>query len=89
MDKLINYINSHPEFGVKAFYSTPSIYIEMVHAESEEKGIVWDVKTDDFFPYADYPHAYWTGYFTSRPALKGTFLYSFRFSLPIIICAHT
>ncbi len=31
----------------------------------------WTVKTDDFFPYADWPHAFWTGYFTSRPALKG------------------
>jgi hypothetical protein len=29
------------------------------------------VKTDDLFPYADGPHAFWTGYFTSRPALKG------------------
>jgi lysosomal alpha-mannosidase len=28
-------------------------------------------KTDDFFPYSSDPHAYWTGYFTSRPALKG------------------
>lgn len=23
------------------------------------------------FPYADSPHAYWTGYFTTRPASKG------------------
>lgn len=23
--------------------------------------ITWPVKTDDFFPYADYPNAYWTG----------------------------
>lgn len=28
------------------------------------------LKTDDFFPYADGPHQFWTGYFTSRPALK-------------------
>ncbi|KAG9337365.1 hypothetical protein JZ751_028785 [Albula glossodonta] len=28
------------------------------------------VKTDDFFPYADDAHDFWTGYFTSRPALK-------------------
>lgn len=28
------------------------------------------LKTDDFFPYADNAHDFWTGYFTSRPALK-------------------
>jgi lysosomal alpha-mannosidase len=30
----------------------------------------WTSKTDDFFPHASDPHVYWTGYFTSRPALK-------------------
>jgi lysosomal alpha-mannosidase len=30
----------------------------------------WPVKTDDFFPYAHRPHSFWTGYFTSRTALK-------------------
>ncbi len=29
-----------------------------------------DVKSDDFFPYSDCDHCFWTGYFTSRPALK-------------------
>lgn len=34
-------------------------------------GRVWTSKTDDFFPYALTPHGFQTGYFTSRPALKG------------------
>ena len=29
------------------------------------------MKTDDFWPYADNAHAYWTGYFVSRVAIKG------------------
>ncbi|KAL7572841.1 hypothetical protein ACA910_014693 [Epithemia clementina (nom. ined.)] len=28
------------------------------------------IKTDDFFPYSDCPHCFWTGYFTSRTAFK-------------------
>eukprot|EP01018_Ginkgo_biloba_P016201 Gb_02112 [translate_table: standard] len=52
---------------VNALYSTPSIYTDAKHAANE----AWPLKTGDFFPYADYENAYWTGYFTSRPALKG------------------
>lgn len=48
------------------FYSTPSCYLKSLH----DAGITWPTKTDDFFPYASDPHAYWTGYFTSRPTIK-------------------
>ncbi|GAV59507.1 Glyco_hydro_38 domain-containing protein/Glyco_hydro_38C domain-containing protein/Alpha-mann_mid domain-containing protein [Cephalotus follicularis] len=65
MDKFIHYVNE--DGRVNALYSTPSIYTDGKH-EANEK---WPLKTDDFFPYADHPNAYWTGYFTSRPALKG------------------
>ncbi|KAB2089523.1 hypothetical protein ES319_A03G067500v1 [Gossypium barbadense] len=52
---------------VNALYSTPSIYTDAKYATNE----AWPLKTDDYFPYADRINAYWTGYFTSRPALKG------------------
>lgn len=65
MDKLMHYVNQ--DGRVHALYSTPSIYTDAKHAANE----AWPIKTDDFFPYADRVNAYWTGYFTSRPALKG------------------
>ncbi|KAE8711867.1 Alpha-mannosidase [Hibiscus syriacus] len=52
---------------VNALYSTPSIYTDAKYATNE----AWPLKTGDYFPYADRINAYWTGYFTSRPALKG------------------
>ncbi|KAJ4794961.1 Alpha-mannosidase [Rhynchospora pubera] len=64
LDKLIHYVNK--DGRVNALYSTPSIYTDAKFAANE----TWPIKTDDFFPYADNPNAYWTGYFTSRPALK-------------------
>jgi lysosomal alpha-mannosidase len=68
MDLLMDYINARPNvFNVTVIYSTPSTYIDAVHSHQ----LTWDVKTDDYFPYADFEHAYWTGYFTSRPAIKG------------------
>lgn len=64
MDKLIHYVNK--DGRVNAFYSTPSIYTDANNAANE----AWPLKLDDYFPYADSENAYWTGYFTSRPALK-------------------
>ena len=29
-----------------------------------------ELQKDDFFPYSDCPHCYWTGYFTSKAASK-------------------
>ncbi|XP_059848318.1 lysosomal alpha-mannosidase [Hypanus sabinus] len=68
MDKLIKYVNAWQSKGskVNALYSTPSCYLQ----ELNKANLTWSVKTDDFFPYADGPHQFWTGYFTSRPALK-------------------
>ncbi|CBI15496.3 unnamed protein product, partial [Vitis vinifera] len=65
MDKLIHYVNQ--DGRVNALYSTPSIYTDAKYAANES----WPLKTDDFFPYANTLNTYWTGYFTSRPALKG------------------
>lgn len=38
--------------------------------ELDLKELNFEYKTQ-IFRYADHPNAYWTGYFTSRPALKG------------------
>ncbi|XP_060715118.1 lysosomal alpha-mannosidase [Tachysurus vachellii] len=68
MDKLIHYVNTKQVGGSKVhvLYSTPSCYLQELNLAN----ITWPLKTDDFFPYADNAHDFWTGYFTSRPALK-------------------
>ncbi|OWF45656.1 lysosomal alpha-mannosidase-like [Mizuhopecten yessoensis] len=68
MDKLIKYVNAQQSNGsdVNVFYSTPSCYL----AERNQLNQLWNSKADDFFPYSDHAHSYWTGYFSSRPALK-------------------
>ncbi|XP_078285445.1 lysosomal alpha-mannosidase [Rhinoraja longicauda] len=68
LDKLIKYVNAAQTSGsdVNVFYSTPSCYLH----ELNKANLSWSVKTDDFLPYADGPHQFWTGFYTSRPALK-------------------
>uniref|UniRef100_A0A3B1J9Z3 Alpha-mannosidase n=1 Tax=Astyanax mexicanus TaxID=7994 RepID=A0A3B1J9Z3_ASTMX len=68
MDKLIHYVNARQKNGsaVNVLYSTPSCYLQELNLAKQ----IWPIKTDDFFPYADDAHDFWTGYFTSRPALK-------------------
>lgn len=52
--------------NINVFYSTPTCYLKAVH----DAQLTWPNKTNDFFPYASDPNAYWTGYFTSRPTSK-------------------
>jgi alpha-mannosidase len=65
---MIHYVNK--DGRVNAFYSTPSRYLA---AKRATPGLQLPLKTDDFFPYSANEHGtdYWTGYFTSRPTLKG------------------
>ncbi|RXG52060.1 Lysosomal alpha-mannosidase [Armadillidium vulgare] len=69
LDKLIKYVNELQSNGsnINLVYSTPSCYLDALYNENT----TWPTKSDDFFPYASDSHTYWTGYFTSRPTLKG------------------
>uniref|UniRef100_A0A8C0WYT4 Lysosomal alpha-mannosidase n=1 Tax=Castor canadensis TaxID=51338 RepID=A0A8C0WYT4_CASCN len=51
---------------IHVLYSTPACYLQ----ELNKAKLTWSLKEDDFFPYADGPNMFWTGYFSSRPALK-------------------
>lgn len=66
VDKLIKLANEAFGDEMKVFYSTPSCYTKAVH----DSGMNFTSKIDDYFPYASDPHAYWSGYFTSRPTVK-------------------
>ncbi|KAH7727968.1 AMAN-1 protein [Aphelenchoides avenae] len=68
LDALVAAVNKKSnDSKVHVFYSTPSCYVRAV----TQSGPHLPQKTDDFFPYASGNHSYWTGYFTSKPALKG------------------
>jgi alpha-mannosidase len=64
LDKIIHYVNQNGT--VNAFYSTPSLYTD----QKKKAGLTWEKRYDDVWPLADDAHHYWSGYFTSRPALK-------------------
>ncbi|XP_059608045.1 lysosomal alpha-mannosidase-like [Phlebotomus argentipes] len=68
LDKLIRYANEAQKNGsdFNLVYSTPSCYLKSLH----DAQITWPTKTDDFIPYASDLHSFWTGYYTSKPALK-------------------
>ncbi|KAE8655954.1 Alpha-mannosidase [Hibiscus syriacus] len=59
---LFSYNVEQRDGRVNALYSTPSLYTDAKSAADEP----WPTKTDDYFPQ----NAYWTGFFTSRPAFK-------------------
>ena len=62
IDKLIHFANN-ADGRLNLFYSTPARYVAAKHSYQQP----WPLKTDDFFPYADFPHCYWTGSPLSNP----------------------
>ncbi|XP_064457872.1 lysosomal alpha-mannosidase-like isoform X2 [Ornithodoros turicata] len=80
LDRLIDAANKEAtKSGIKlmCYYSSPACYLNAVHNASKS----WPVYTEDMFPYADRADHYWTGYYSSRPALKRYIRYSTAFLL--------
>ena len=48
-------------------YSTPACYAYALHSVRPAS---WPEKSDDFMPYEADAGAFWTGFYSSRPALK-------------------
>lgn len=73
IENVMEYTKNHLCGGYKInmFYSTPSKYFESVFKSINKYNIKFENYYRDFFPYADKKFSYWTGYFTSRPYLKG------------------
>lgn len=76
MDQLVDYINADPEqFGIHVRYGTPSEFFAAVNAEfmDPDKDLaIPEFPDQDYLPFEDIPWGgFWTGFFTSRPYLKG------------------
>uniref|UniRef100_A0A914C398 Glycoside hydrolase family 38 central domain-containing protein n=1 Tax=Acrobeloides nanus TaxID=290746 RepID=A0A914C398_9BILA len=78
IDKLIYHLNQ--KSNITAFYSTPSCYNQARTEQLNSFNYTWPEKSDDFFPLAQRAWwvpgtqdntSYWTGFYTSKPAMKG------------------
>ena len=72
--QLINYINANKDWNMNVKFGTLTEYFNRVKRMEAKYGKELDstfpVLSGDFFPYSDWDNAYWTGYFTTRPAIK-------------------
>ena len=71
---LINYINAKKDWNMNVKFGTLTEYFQRVKKMEAKYGNELDstfpVLSGDFFPYSDWDDAYWTGYYTTRPAIK-------------------
>ena len=70
LEVIIDFFNAHQEFKINPFFSTPRNYTDNLYDDFLKQKISPLTKNDDFMPYADVPHAFWTGYYTSRASFK-------------------
>eukprot|EP01116_Phalansterium_solitarium_P016189 TRINITY_DN3707_c0_g1_i2.p1 TRINITY_DN3707_c0_g1~~TRINITY_DN3707_c0_g1_i2.p1 ORF type:complete len:1008 (-),score=377.81 TRINITY_DN3707_c0_g1_i2:183-3206(-) len=69
MEELMLEINDNG-YGIELVYSTPSRYFAAVKEVIQRDQLQLPTYTGDFHPYADKRDDYWTGFYTSRPAMK-------------------
>lgn len=67
IEMVMDYMNTHMSEQVELKYSTPERYFEEIEKELSEQTLMRYV--GDFVPLVD--GSIWTGYYTSRPYLKG------------------
>lgn len=65
-EMMFEYINSHKELGVNIKFSTLNEYFAELPDSSS-----FPTYQGDFFTYCDQAEDYWSGYFTTRPFMKG------------------
>ena len=72
---LFNYMNGKNEWNVNARFGTVQDYFDEVRSSVALSGRTMEEffpsLSGDFFPYSDRDDRYWTGYFSTRPFLKG------------------
>ena len=59
-----NYVHQKAEsseYRIKVKYTTPQKYFKDKCRDLKDHGSEFPSRKGDFFPYADFPHAYWTG----------------------------
>ncbi|KAF2071779.1 hypothetical protein CYY_006907 [Polysphondylium violaceum] len=74
LDKVVNGLNKEFDAGrtnVKIQYSTLKDFFDETKEWLNKNNVPVNYYDQDFFPLADDERTYWTGYYTSRPLLKG------------------
>lgn len=70
-DSLFKYINNEPSLKTHIRFATLAEYFDAVHSSQEASALSFPIYSGDFFTYNDRDKDYWSGYFTTRPFLKG------------------
>ena len=71
IEAMRDWYQNHSEYKLRINFSTVESYLWYVNQEQKVEPRPLSTKTDDFFPYLDTVDSSWTGYFTSKPRLKG------------------
>ena len=69
--KIMDYMNNKEDWNVFVKFGTLSEYFSNIRTnEQKDKFNFFPILSGDFFPYSDWNHDYWTGFYSTRPFQK-------------------